>query len=415
MKKIFESVAEKIRRKRAVSGGTNQVLAALGTPSFMANGGSDDGSDDKSGGEPIRGPWGGGTNGENRGEPNRSGPRNPWTQPPPGDRPSRGGGQRPTAIDELWRMGRDGIGRRGGGGDGGAPGFGPGGRSIWPLVAIAFVALWLVFTSFHRIDSSEEGVVTRFGKFSRNVGPGINMTLPSPFEKLEKVNVALVRTLEIGSADPNAENLVLTGDKNIVDLAYAVRWKIKNPQQYLFQMAEPEDTIKEVAESAMRATVANFDLTEAIGPARGAIEGEVRERMQTLLDSYKAGILIEGVALNQTAPPEAVKDAFNEVSAAQQKSEGYQNDARAYAQQVTQGASGEAAAFDKVYEQYKLAPEVTRRRMYYETMENVLSQVDKAVVQSNNTQTYLPLPELRKRAEPAPPVEAAPAPAKEGQ
>lgn len=294
----------------------------------------------------------------------------------------------------------------------------PSGRSIVPLVLIAFVALWLVFSSFHRIDSAEEGVVTRFGKFSRNVGPGMNFTLPAPIERLQKVNVALVRTDDIGSTDPNSENLVLTGDKNIIDLAYTVRWKIKNPQLYLFQLADPDETVREVAESAMRATIANFNLTDAIGPARGEIEGQVRERMQGLLDSYKAGISVEGVALSQTAPPEAVKEAFNEVSAAQQKSEGYLNGARAYAQQVTQRAEGDAAAFDKVYEQYRLAPEVTRRRMYYETMENVLGQVDKTIVESNGVQTYLPLPEIRKRAQAttATPVPAAPpATAKEAQ
>ncbi len=415
MKKIFESVADIVRRRR-VTAGADVNFTADGTPSLMAAGDPGDGSGGTPGKEPIKGPWGGG---DSAPDPDRStGPRNPWTQPPQGERPPRDRGQRPTAIDDLWRMGRDGIGRRGGGGGGrgGMPDFGSG-KSLWPIAAIAFIGLWLIFTSFHRIDSSEEGVVTRFGKFSRNVGPGMNMTLPAPLERLQKVNVAGVRTVDIGSTDPNVENLVLTGDQNIVDLAYAVRWKIKNPQQYLFQLADPDETIKEVAESAMRATVANFKLTDAIGPARGEIEAEVRERMQALLDSYKAGILIEGVALNQTAPPEAVKDAFNEVSAAQQKSEGYLNDARAYAQQVTQGATGEAAAFDKVYEQYRLAPDVTRRRMYYETMENVLSQVDKAVVEPNGTQTYLPLPEIRRRAAAAPDaVVAAPAEApKEAQ
>lgn len=375
---------------------------------------SDEGPDKESGKEPIRGPWGGsggnaGGGKDDANEPGRPGPRNPWTQPPAGERPQREPGSRPTAIDELWRMGRDGLGKRGGGGSGrggsGGPQFGNG-KSIVPWVIGGVLALWIVGTIFHQVDSSEEGVVTRLGWFSHTIGPGVSVTLPAPIDRVQKVNVEGVRTIEIGSTDPNVENLVLTGDQNIIDLAYAVRWKIKNPQQYLFQLADPDETIKEVAESAMRATVANFKLTDAIGPARGEIEAQVRERMQDLLDSYKAGILIEGVALNQTAPPEAVRDAFNEVSAAQQKSEGYLNDARAYAQQVTQGATGEAAAFDKVYEQYKLAPGVTRRRMYYETMENVLGQVDKAVVESNGVQTYLPLPEIRKRAasasEPAP-------------
>ena len=416
MKKIYKSVAKRFGRKRAAFEGFTAPINLDGGASLMSDEGpgksSGKDSDDKgagkdTGNEPLRGPWGG-SGGDNGGSDTpKPGPRNPWTKPPAGERPARESFSRPTAIDELWRMGRDGLGKRGSGGGGrrggsGGPQFGNG-KSVVPLALIVVVGLWLVFTSFHRIDSSEEGVVTRFGKFSHNIGPGMNITLPAPIDQVKKVNVELVRTIEIGSASPDDKNLVLTGDQNIIDLAYAVRWKIKNPQQYEFQLADPEDTIKEVAESAMRATVANFKLTDAIGPARGEIEAEVRERMQDLLDSYKAGISVEGVALNQTAPPDEVKDAFNEVSAAQQKSEGYLNDARAYAQQVTQGATGEAAAFDKVYEQYKLAPEVTRRRMYYETMENVLGQVDKAVVETSGVQAYLPLPEIQKRAKAAPP------------
>ena len=416
MKNIYERLTQFLGRKRAVLEGFAIEGDQHGGASLMSDEGPDTPSGNDAnkgagkdsakgaGSEPLRGPWGG--SGESGNEPPKPGPRNPWTQPPASDRPVRDTGSRPTAIDELWRMGRDGLGKRGGGGNGrggsGGPSFGNG-KSVVPLALIVVVGLWLVFTSFHRIDSSEEGVVTRFGKFSHNIGPGMNITLPAPIDQVKKVNVELVRTIEIGSASPDDKNLVLTGDQNIIDLAYAVRWKIKNPQQYEFQLADPEDTIKEVAESAMRATVANFKLTDAIGPARGEIEAEVRERMQDLLDSYKAGISVEGVALNQTAPPDEVKDAFNEVSAAQQKSEGYLNDARAYAQQVTQGATGDAAAFDKVYEQYKLAPEVTRRRMYYETMETVLGQVDKAVVETSGVQAYLPLPEIQKRAKAAPP------------
>ncbi len=409
MKKIYKSVAKRFGRKRAAFEGFTAPINLDGGASLMSDEGpgkssgkdsGDKGAGKDTGNEPLRGPWGG-SGGDNGGSDTpKPGPRNPWTKPPAGERPARESFSRPTAIDELWRMGRDGLGKRGGGGGrrggSGGPQFGNG-KSIFPWVVGGVLALWILGTSGHQIDSSEEGVVTRLGWFSHTIGPGVSMTFPAPIDRVQKVNVEGVRTIEIGSADQNAENLVLTGDQNIIDLAYAVRWKVKNPQQYLFQLADPDETIKEVAESAMRATVANFKLTDAIGPARGEIEAEVRERMQDLLDSYKAGILIEGVALNQTAPPEAVRDAFNEVSAAQQKSEGYLNDARAYAQQVTQGATGEAAAFDKVYEQYKLAPEVTRRRMYYETMENVLGQVDKAVVESSGVQAYLPLPEIRKR------------------
>lgn len=364
------------------------------------------------------GPWGGGSGGDDNGDgasggddsgTGSTGPRNPWTQPPSGDRGSRGRGNGPTSIDDLWRRGRGSFGG-GSGGGGNGPSF-AGGRSILPLVLIGFLALWLIFTSFHRIDSNEEGVVSRFGKYSRNVGPGVQFTLPAPIETLQKVDTKGVRTLDIGSTDPTVENLVLTGDQNIIDLAYAVRWNVKQPQLYLFQLSEPDQTIREVAESSMRATIANFTLTQAIGPARSEIEQQVKERMQTLLDQYRSGVSIDGIAIRQSDPPAAVNEAFKRVTVAQQNREGYLNKAGAYARQITEQATGEATAFDKVYEQYRLAPEVTRRRMYYETMERVLGKVDKTIVETSGVQTYLPLPEVRRRSATPPPAEAAPAPA----
>jgi membrane protease subunit HflK len=208
-----------------------------------------------------------------------------------------------------------------------------------------------------------------------------------------------IRTVDIPAGGTAGENRVLTGDQNIVDLAYSVRWKIKDPELYLFQISNPEDTIRDVAESAMRAIIAGVTLDEAIGSGRSEIEQRVQLLMQGLLNEYRAGIEVQGIAIKQSDPPAAVTEAFKDVSAAQQEAQSYLNQARAYALQVTANAQGEAAAFDKVYEQYRLAPEVTRRRMYYETMERVLSKVDKTVVEGGSGVTpYLALPELQRRA-----------------
>jgi membrane protease subunit HflK len=177
-----------------------------------------------------------------------------------------------------------------------------------------------------------------------------------------------------------------------------VRWNIKDPELYLFQIANPDETIREVAESAMRAVVAGVALDDAIGAGRSTIEQRVELVMQQLLDNYRAGVEVQGVAIKQSDPPAAVTDAFKDVSAAQQEAQSYMNQARAYALQITAKAQGEAAAFDKVYAQYKLSPEVTRRRMYYETMEKVLSKVDKTIVEAPGVTPYLPLPEIQKRA-----------------
>jgi len=196
--------------------------------------------------------------------------------------------------------------------------------------------------------------------------------------------------------------MMLTGDQNLVDLSYLVRWNIKDLKLYTFQLAEPDETVKEVAEAAMRASVAEVSLTEAMGGSgRAEVEQNVRQRMQAVLDAYRSGILIQGVEIKKADPPAQVLDAFKEVTAAQQDAQSAVNRAQAWAQQLTARAQGEAAEFDKVYEQYKLAPEVTRRRLYYETMERVLSKTDKTIVESPNVQTYLPLPEL-KRTTPAP-------------
>ncbi|HEU4651415.1 MAG TPA: protease modulator HflK, partial [Croceibacterium sp.] len=184
---------------------------------------------------------------------------------------------------------------------------------------------------------------------------------------------------------------------NLVDLSYQVRWNIKDLKQFRFQLTEPENTVREVAEFAMRASVAERDLNGVFsGAGRADIEQRVRERMQGLLDAYRSGIAVQGVQIRKTDPPQEVEEAFKNVSAAQQQAQSAINQSEAIAQQVLARAQGDATAFDKVYEQYRLAPEVTRRRMYYETMERVLRQTDKTVVETPGVAPFLPLPELRR-------------------
>jgi len=255
--------------------------------------------------------------------------------------------------------------------------------------------IWLVFTSTHSISPSERGVVTEFGRYSRTLGPGVSLTLPSPIDRVKKVDVESIRTADLGSQ--SSEDLMLTGDQNLIDIAYSVRWNIRAPELYAYQLADPDEAIRQVAESAMRAVIAQVTLQDAMGDKRGEIEARVTEGMQRILDGYRSGIQIQGVAIQQADPPAQVNDAFKEVTAAQQDAKSYVNQANAYALQLTAKAQGEATAFDKVYEQYKAAPEVTRKRMYYETMEQVLSKVDKTIIEAPGVTPYLPLPQVQKQ------------------
>ncbi|MFN3475650.1 MAG: protease modulator HflK [Blastomonas sp.] len=365
------------------------LTMANNSPWGSGPGGSGGSGDSGSGGD------GGSGNGS-------GGPRNPWQ--PAGASPT--GGRKASNIEELFkRRGGGGGGGFGGGGFGGLPRR-PNGKSYLPIAIGLIFVLWLLLTSIHRVGPQERGVVSLFGSYSRTLEPGIALTLPSPLESFQAVDVQNIRTIDIPTAGAQ-ENLILTGDQNLVDLAYSVRWTINDPTLYLFQLADPEATIREAAEAAMRASVAEVTLDDAIGPGRIEVEQKVEQRMKELLDSYRSGIQVQGVAIKKADPPEAVNEAFKAVSAAQQEAQTFLNEARAYAQQLTAAAQGEAAAFDKVYEEYRMAPDVTRRRMYYETMERVLSKLDKTIIETGNVVPYLPLPELRKRVEATPP----PAPA----
>lgn len=344
-----------------------------------------------------KGPWGQAPGGSGDGEPPEPPPggQGPWGEPP---KRRRGTARQPSgnisSLDELIARSKQRFsgGGQGGGGGGGFPGQPSGSMIKWALLAI--VILWLVFTTMHRIAPQESGVVTQFGRYNRTLESGIGLTLPAPFERVQKVDVENIREINLGSA--SEETLMLTGDQNIIDIAYQVRWNIKDPELFLFEIAQPEETIRQVAESAMRQAVANVSLQGAIGNQRGIIEARVAEEMQQTLDAYRSGVDVQGVAIRQADPPAAVNDAFKEVTAAQQEAESYVNQANAYALQLRQKAQGEAGAFDRIYVQYKAAPGVTKRRMYYETMERVLQGVDKTIVEAPGVTSYLPLNELRR-------------------
>ena len=338
----------------------------------------------------TKGPWGP-SGDEEPSEPQPSGGAGgPWgeTSEPRRRRGSMSPGN-VTSFDEFVRRGRA---RFGGGGDGGFPRQPSRSLIFWGVIGV--LILWLLLTSFHVISPGQRGVVSRFGRYSSTLGPGVSMTLPSPLDRVVKIDVENIRSEDLGST--SSEDLMLTGDQNLLDIAYSVRWNIRTPELYLFQLAQPDQTIRDVAESAMRAVVSQVTLDDAMGDKRSEIESRVTEIMQRVLDGYRSGIQVQGIAIKEADPPAAVNDAFKEVTAAQQDAQTFINNATAYSLQLRQKAQGEATAFDKVYEQYRLAPEVTRRRMYYETMESVLSKVDKTIIEAPGVTPYLPLPEIKK-------------------
>lgn len=365
-------------------------------------------------------PWGGSGSGSDGGDPpetegsdgeagahgekdnadkgQQRGPRNPWL--PSDDTPPR----RSASIEDIFR-GRDP--RRSGGhgpGKGGFPNLPrrPDGKSWLPVLIGGAVAVLAVMTSVHMLGPKEQGVVTILGKYSRTIDSGVNLTLPWPIEQIRVVDVSSFSVDMIPNDDK--EKLMLTSDKSLVDLSYLVRWNIKDLKNYTFRLADPDETVREVAEAAMRASIAQVTLNDALsGAGRAQIEGDVRERMQRILDVYRSGVSIQGVEIKKADPPARTKAAFDQVNVAQQEAERDRSEARAWAQQLIAGAQGDAASFDKVYEQYKLAPEVTKRRMYYETMERILRDNDAVVADAPGVTSYLPLPEVRRK--PAQPLQ----------
>ena len=337
-------------------------------------------------------PWGGGSNDSPSGDKpdGGDGPRNPWL---PGG--GNGGGKRPSNIEDIFKnRGPEGP-RRGGTG---GPNFRlperPGGKSWAPIIVFVILAGWIGLSSVHFIQPREQAVVTWFGgKYSSTLNPGTQFTAPWPIQQVTATDVSRTRSEEI------PKKIILTGDQNLVDLSYIVRWNIKDLTLFQFQLDEPEETVLEAAETAMRSSVAEKTLDTVIsGEGRADIEQNVLTRMQLILDNYGSGINVEGVEIDKADPPEQVIEAFNDVLAAQQDAERELNQARRFAQQLLAKAEGEAAEFNEIYAQYKLAPEVTRRRLYYETMEAVLANTDKTVIEADGVTPYLPLSEIQRRS-----------------
>ncbi len=309
-----------------------------------------------------------------------------------------------------------------------------GGKGL-SLIVLAAIVIW-GFSGFFRVDPDELGVVLRFGKFVREVPPGLNYHLPYPIESVLTPQALRVNKLDIGMVvvedlrrgrtirDLPEESLMLTGDENIVDVDFSVLWKVKlnGVGDYLFNIQQPEGTVKAVAESAMREVVGRSNIQPILTGARQNIETAVQELMQTTLDHYGSGIQITQVQLQKVDPPSQVIDAFRDVQAARADLERAQNEAQTYANRVVPEARGKAAQvtqaaeayreqtvaeakgatsrFVKVYDEYKKAPEVTRQRMYLETMERLFSGTDKIILdsggQGGGVVPYLPLNELTR-------------------
>ncbi|MFV0302922.1 MAG: FtsH protease activity modulator HflK [Paracoccus sp. (in: a-proteobacteria)] len=386
-----------------------------------------------------QGPWGGGggNNGGDGGDGKRPSNR-PWgDQRPPRDpqrpeRPGQGGEQIPE-IEELMKKGQERLRVLMGGGRGGnRPNGGGGGprgpnfrlnRSTLGLAGLGLLALW-AFASFYTVKPEERSVEFLFGDAVGVGEPGLNFA-PWPFVTAEIVQVTGERVTEIGTGSgPMDSGLMLTRDQNIVDMEYQVVWNINDPAKYLFNLADPRDTIRAVAESAMRDIIARSELAPILNRDRGAIAEDLQNQVQQTLNVYESGINVVRVNLDRADPPSEVIDAFREVQAAQQERDRLEKEADAYANRVLANARGEAAAqleqaeayraqavnvaegeaarFNSVYEEYVKAPDVTRRRMYLETMERVLGDVDKVIIDQSATGggqgvvPYLPLDQLRR-------------------
>ncbi len=351
------------------------------------------------------GPWGGG--------------QGPWG----GGNQGGGQGTPPPDIEEMLRRSQDKLKRflpSGGSGKGIA------------LIGIVVVVGWLL-TGFYRVDAGSQGVALIFGKLWDRTSPGLHYNIPSPIGRVFTPQVELVNRVEIGfrstagsrrSTPRNVtqESLMLTGDENIIDTQFVVFWVIKDAYKYLFNVRNPELTVKAAAESAMREIIgkSNFESTRTTG--RASVTAETQKLIQKILDDYGAGILIRQIEVQGIEPPEAVIDAFKDVAAAKQDAERAENEANAYRNEVTQRAQGEAAQvvaaaeaykaeeiakangetqrFLSVYKEYRQDKDVTRRRLYLQTMEEVLQPMDKVLIEESKGGSgvlpYLPLDQLKK-------------------
>jgi len=272
------------------------------------------------------------------------------------------------------------------------------------MTAGAVVALWGL-TGIYVVQPNQQGVVSTFGAYSRVSGPGLRYHLPLPLESVEKVAVTEIRTTDIGGlgTEGGDERLMLTSDENIVDLSFSVQWRVSDAPKYLFNVREPESVIRAVGESAMREVVGKTALTPILTTGRGQLQAEVERLMQQILDRYDAGVFVESVQIQAATPPPPVIDAFRDVQRASQNAQSAANVARGqsaqivqqakgYREQVVREAAGEAARFNQIYDQYKLAPAVTRERLYIETMQRVLANSNKVVIDSKGASAPVILP-----------------------
>ncbi len=332
-----------------------------------------------------------------------------------------GGGKEPPDLEDILKRGQDRVKQVM---DGGGLPTGP----ILLLVGAALTAFiaWNAF--FFRVNADEVAAVLRFGEFSRQEGPGLHSRLPYPIDEVRTIKVTDQKIMDISTkptnaAQSNTKEMMLTADENIVDVRFNVLWRIKLDQDsiklYLFNIQNPDQTVREVAESVMREVVGLTPLLPLLTEARLEVQKSVQERMQTILDQYGAGVRIDQVQLREVDPPSSVIASFRDVQAAAQERETKIKEAQKYAEQivtVTKGeadrikalaqgykdqtvaeATGQAARFIKVYDEYKKAPEVTRQRLYLETMERVLGGADKFIIDQRQGQgvvPYLPLNEL---------------------
>jgi modulator of FtsH protease HflK len=321
---------------------------------------------------------------------------------------------------------------------------GPAGRGVRPPAVgaiVAVVALLWIITGFYIVQPNEEAVITTFGAYSRSVGSGFHFHLPVPIEKAELVPVTNQNKTVIGGAPGAAapdESLMLTGDENIVDLSFTVQWHVSDAPHYLFNVRDPDDTVKAVAESAMREVVGRSALKSILTNGRGDVQAQTAALMQTILDRYRAGISVDAVQIQTANPPQEVVPAYQDIARAGQDAQSAINDANTYRNrvvneakgeaakiiqagegykvQVVREAQGQAARFDQLYVQYRRAPAVTRERLYIETMQEVLSHNRKVIVDAKGASAPIILPPDAFRPTPpsdgaAPPQAPAPQPA----
>lgn len=352
----------------------------------------------------------------------------PWTNQSGGGGGPWGGGQSPWGrpsqgpkVEDIIKRGQDKL-----------RGVLPGGFGSGPgllIIVVLALALW-GFSGFYQVQPDELGVVLRFGAINRIAPPGLRYHLPSPIESVERPKVTRVNRVEVGfragdsgraNQDLPRESLMLTGDENIVDINFTVFWVIKNAQAYLFNIRDPDATVKSAAESAMREVVGETPIAQALSEGRGKIETDTQHLLQGILDAYGAGIEVNNLQLLKVDPPAPVIDAFRDVQRAladrerlRNEAESYRNDivpkargaavaikqeAEAYRQEIIARAHGDADRFLAVYHAFKAAQDVTVQRLYLETMEEILKNsnkviIDKSAEGGSGVLPYLPLPAL---------------------